>query len=386
MNKAFDIVILGAGPAGTTCVLALKDSGLSLALIDKESFPRDKPCGDAIPGPCIKILKKVTENEQDLFNGLTKSADISNSHIYPAKGKKINIAWKAQAFNATRADFDNYLLNLVKSTTKTTVIEDFQVNNVAVEDKVIVTERSGTKVLTCDLLIAGDGTNSVVKRKMFSGTAHKGLNGYAIRSYYENVSCNANTNEFYLLDEFPGYFWIFPLTKNIYNVGVGLLNPTSEQAKSVNIKTSMQDVIENHPFISEKFKNASSIAKIQGFKLPLGGKDTSLTADHIMLTGDAAHLIDPLQGHGIDKAMESGVLAAKQAEICFKNKRFDSASMTIYQNAVETNIVKELRRNLWVMRFLFKFPFILRMAAWLAQHNPATVLGIFYRKRKNQVV
>ena len=278
------------------------------------------------------------------------------------------------------------LLNLVKSTTKTTVIEDFQVNNVAVEDKVIVTERSGTKVLTCDLLIAGDGTNSVVKRKMFSGTAHKGLNGYAIRSYYENVSCNANTNEFYLLDEFPGYFWIFPLTKNIYNVGVGLLNPTSEQAKSVNIKTSMQDVIENHPFISEKFKNASSIAKIQGFKLPLGGKDTSLTADHIMLTGDAAHLIDPLQGHGIDKAMESGVLAAKQAEICFKNKRFDSASMTIYQNAVETNIVKELRRNLWVMRFLFKFPFILRMAAWLAQHNPATVLGIFYRKRKNQVV
>ena len=67
-NLFYDIVILGAGPAGTACALALKDSALKVALIDKASFPRDKVCGDAIPGPAVRILRAISPATSQRFD------------------------------------------------------------------------------------------------------------------------------------------------------------------------------------------------------------------------------------------------------------------------------------------------------------------------------
>ena len=65
MNKDFDVVIIGAGPAGTSCALALRKSGLKVALLDKRKFPRDKTCGDAIPGPTHRYLKEILSEFPD---------------------------------------------------------------------------------------------------------------------------------------------------------------------------------------------------------------------------------------------------------------------------------------------------------------------------------
>ena len=384
VRKDYDVIILGAGPAGTACALALRDADLKVALIDKSAFPRDKTCGDAIPGPCLKILDKLCKNQHVPSLDLTTSSNISHSHIFPTKGKRITIQWKAPAYNAKRVDFDHYLLQLVKETTNTTVLEATQIEQVTRTDKIELTAKNGSNVFRCELLIAGDGANSVAVRQLLPDFNKTLLTGHAIRAYYTNVDCAHNSNEFYLLDDFPGYFWIFPLANNQYNVGVGLLNPNVQ--KSNDIKTEMLRVIKTHPIIQRKFRNATLTSKILGFRLPLGGIDTQLTDDRLILTGDAAHLIDPLQGHGIDKAMESGVAAAEQAIQCFKLNAFDKNTLQRYDGIIQDSIGKELKRNLSVMNLLYRMPVVLRIASVLVSVNTNAVLSPFYNKRKNPAI
>ncbi len=61
-QKEYDVIIVGAGPAGSVCALSLKDSGLKVALIDQYIFPRDKICGDALPGPCLNNISKLVKD------------------------------------------------------------------------------------------------------------------------------------------------------------------------------------------------------------------------------------------------------------------------------------------------------------------------------------
>ena len=383
MKHKFDIVILGGGPAGASAALALKDADLSVAIVDKATFPREKTCGDAIPGPCVKLLKGLMGDAYVSFASTGKSEQITCSHVYPNKGKKIEIKWKAEAYNATRFDFDDYLLNLVKENTNTTIFESVDIRDITRKNAVELIDKTGEHTFTCSLLIACDGANSIAKRTLVPELSQQSLTGYAIRSYYSNVDCVDNTNEFYLLDDFPGYFWIFPLTNNQYNVGVGLLNPPKNK-KDFDIKKAMQNVIDTHPIIREKFKKSKPVSKVQGFKLPLGGNCFPVSMDRVFLAGDAGHMIDPLQGHGIDKAMESGILAASHAIKCFKLNRFDGIATKPYDAAIQQTIGRELKRNLRVMRLLFKFPIVLRISAYIASYNRETVLKIFYKKRKQK--
>jgi len=75
----YDIIIIGAGPAGTACALALRESGLRVALVDKSTFPRDKTCGDAIPGPTLKVLRKLLPDSDEIFDQFAEKQRIQSS-------------------------------------------------------------------------------------------------------------------------------------------------------------------------------------------------------------------------------------------------------------------------------------------------------------------
>lgn len=346
----FDVVIVGAGPAGTSCALALRDANLKVALIDKDRFPRNKTCGDAIPGPSLKVLKSILPEGKLSFDAFTAKQAITSSLIYTSKGKKIEVSWKAEAYNSTRTDFDNFLLELVKTHTDTSIFEGVHIDTIECNEKVTIKGKNSDFEISCNVVIGADGANSIVSRAFSVASTGKSKSAVAVRAYYESVDCPEHVNEFYLLKTIPGYFWIFPLTEGKYNVGIGLLgNDTAEQ--KIDIKQAMQDVIEQHPIISKKFSGAKALSKVEGFGLPLGGEKRTISGPHFLLIGDAAWLIDPLQGHGIDKAMKSGVLAAEQVKTCVQQHNFSAIGMAAYDAAIEQSIGKELKKNLRLMRF-----------------------------------
>jgi len=114
-----DVLIIGAGPAGATAALALKDAGLKVALIDKAQFPRDKVCGDAIPGRAVRVLRELSPAYAQAFQQFPKQCFTSCSAFYVNNHLPIELHWVNQAYTCARLDFDNWLVELVQKETDT---------------------------------------------------------------------------------------------------------------------------------------------------------------------------------------------------------------------------------------------------------------------------
>lgn len=358
MNKHYNVVIVGAGPAGSSCALSLRKAGLTVAVIDKSTFPRTKTCGDAIPGPSLKFLKEIMDGTLEEFDEFESKLKIKNSSLYLQNGKALEINWRTKAYNSTRHSFDDFLLNLVKKHTDTSIYEGLQIDNITkTKNQYHLKTKGGELDLDCDMLIGSDGANSIVSRTLSNPENRKTKSAVALSAYYENMNSPEDGNLFFFLKDILGYFWIFPVNGNLYNVGFGLLEQSS--SLKIDLKKCFQDIVDEHPTISEKFKGAKARSDIKGFKLPLAGSISAVSGDRFLLTGDAAHLIDPLGGHGIDKAIRSGMYAANQVERCFEQKDFSSAFNKAYDDIIEKKIAKELKRNFQVIRLISKFPWLM---------------------------
>ena len=364
----YDIAIIGAGPAGSTCALALKKAGLRVAMIDKAIFPRDKTCGDGIPNLAMRTLAKVVDNLPELTSDFKKKEQVQFGKFYSPKNRLLNASWSTETFNSPRIDFDNFLLNLVKTNTNTDVFEGISIRQITKGEETIISGE-GFEV-SCRLVIGCDGANSMVA-KVFGKPSEKESkkSTYGIRAYYKGFKIPAQTNICYLIDEVkPGYFWIFPVGENLYNVGL-VITKTKGKTHQPDIKKVFYDCIDHHPLIKKKFEGVEPVTKLEGFRIPLWNKKKSLSGDGFMLCGDAAELIVPLQAHGIDTAVISGRLAALQAINCFEKNDFTASFIKAYDREVDAILGKEFRLKYFLANFISRQGALVELAAAVSS-NP----------------
>jgi geranylgeranyl reductase family protein len=359
----YDVLLAGAGPAGTACALALRNSGLRVALVDKAQFPRDKICGDAIPSPTLKALARLNPAYVTELRALTAAhrAEVAHSRLVAPAGAEVCISWKAPAFNSPRLHFDDALLQLVRRHTSTEVLENWPVQAVeaTTEHVILRSGRPELAPLTARLLIGCDGANSVVGRQLAPWPLDRRRHCAAVRAYYTGVQhAPETTSEFFFLRRHvAGYCWVFPVGNGVYNVGFGMLS--SDIARDqVDLKQVLRQLLAEHPGLAPRFREARPLGEIRGFGLPLGGSARPLTGPRALLCGDAAALIDPTQGHGIDKAVQSGILAAEHAVRCFREADFSPASLLRYQAEVQRRIGQPLGQRYRLMRLLSARPWL----------------------------
>ncbi|SMB87284.1 geranylgeranyl reductase [Hymenobacter roseosalivarius DSM 11622] len=370
MTHHYDVVILGAGPAGTACALALQHSGLRVALVDKDQFPRDKVCGDAIPGLALKAIRQLSPTLYEELYALPQKAETRDSRLFAPDGGDIRVRWQIQTFNSPRLHFDARLLEMVQAHTTTQVQLDFSVKDIHITaEQVTLLPANGQAPLTCQLLIGCDGANSVAARKLTQRPLDRAHQCVAVRAYFQGlIDTDETTTEFYFLREYlAGYFWIFPVGDGVYNVGFGMLS-SDVAAQKLDLKKVLLAITREHPQVAKRFAQASQLSKVSGFGLPLGGKSRPISGTRFLLCGDAASLIDPLQGHGIDTAIQSGILAARQAMRCFEQQDFSAAQMRWYEQAVYQQIGKKLARSYRLMRFISTKPWLVNAGFGLARH------------------
>ncbi|MET4106552.1 NAD(P)/FAD-dependent oxidoreductase [Hymenobacter sp. UYP22] len=363
----YDVLIIGAGPAGTACALALGGSGLRVGLLDKAQFPRDKVCGDAIPGPTLKALAHLNPQYAQELRALTAPhrTDVACSRLVSSAGQEVSVAWQAPAFNSPRLQFDAALLTLVRRHTATEVLEGSTVKTVAATASgATVTLHNGTQ-LTAHLLIGCDGANSVVARQLAPHPLNRQRHCAAVRAYYQDVTDTPDTtSDFLFLRRYrAGYCWVFPVGNGTYNVGFGMLSSDIARHK-VDLKRVLAELLVTHPHLAARFQNARQLGLVQGFGLPLGGSRRPLTGPRALLCGDAAALIDPMQGHGIDKAVISGLLAAEHARRCCATQDFTAAALFPYEVAVQRRLGRELRQRYRLMQLLARLPWLTEAAFW----------------------
>jgi geranylgeranyl reductase family protein len=369
-ENIFDVTIVGAGPAGCATALALRNSGLRVALIDKHFFPRDKVCGDAIPGRAITHLKEIYPSfEEELSTFNKKLLTKSTACFY--NNKKVEFNWVQEAYTSARMDFDNLLFSIVKNKTTTKVFEDIEIKEIIKnEDGFILQSRNNKISFKTTFIIGADGINGVTAKKLAGYQIDRNHHVASVRAYYKNIAdVSESRTEIYFDKKYlPGYFWIFPLNDNVSNVGFGMLSEDVAQ-KKINIKKSFYDFIERSETLKNKFSTAEQDGGLMGCGLPLGSKWVKMSGDNFILTGDAASLIDPASGSGIGNAVLSGKLAAEQVMKCFAGANFSADFIKAYDKKLYKIIGAELKRNGFALKYLSRIPFFINLGFSLGKSN-----------------
>ncbi len=360
-----DICIVGAGPAGAATALKLSYMGVPCTLIDKAVFPRDKICGDAISGKVITLMKRLDPEMLARLDLSPIQVDIWGIKFFAPNHKELSINYRPIAGNkdqapgyvARRVDFDHFLIEEVKRRKDISLYEGIDIQAYEkLEDGFLVSDKSGQFQVKTKLLIMANGAQSVFSRK-YAGL-EKDQKHYvgALRAYYQGVEFPEKENHIelhFIKSIIPGYFWVFPLPNGRANVGIGMRSDFLKKRK-VNLNRALEDIIQNHPLVKERFKNAKLEDKVVGYGLPLGSKERQLSGDHFMLVGDAAHLIDPLTGEGIGNAFYSGFIAAEQAVECLKVNDFSQEFLTAYDKRIRRVLGSEMKLSYRIQRAFSK--------------------------------
>ncbi len=361
------ITIIGAGPGGCTAAIALSKAGIPCTLVDQSSFPRDKVCGDALSGKVILTLKRLNE-ELPKQLGIEETSIASHGVTFVApNGKSLKVPFRRDinenappGFISKRIHFDNWLFEQAKVCPLVTVITDLRIDTFNKSNKNwIISDKEGKTKIETQLIIAADGAHSRFAKQIGGIEFEPEHYCAGLRGYYKGVK-DLDTKgfiELHFVKEFlPGYFWIFPLPNGDANVGVGMRSDVVSR-KKINLKNEMLKLIDTHPTLKERFKNATLEGSIQGYGLPLGSKKRVISGDGYLLLGDAASLIDPFTGEGIGNAMISGLKAAEVITSLCENKKFDATSLSKYDDVVYKRLWPELSLSK-KMQELVKYPML----------------------------
>lgn len=368
ITQHYDIIILGAGPAGCTCALQLRHSNLKVLLIDKATFPRSKTCGDAVVGRSIKTLVSCCPELMEDFRQFSRKTLINHTRLYINKRKEFDIHWINEAYCCRRIDFDNILINGVRQYAPNVhIVEGFNVDFIEHTEGVVkVGNKSKGQFYTTPLFLGSDGSQSLSSKKLTNTEMSHADHSAAVRAYFKGVEgLHLNRTEVFLLPQFsPGYFWVFPLSHDTANVGFGMLTEKISEDK-INLKEYFYEFLKQSPHLKKRFANAEQIDKLEGFGLALGSRRVTMSGDNFILAGDAASLIDPSSGEGISNAIVSGKAAAEIAIQAHAARDFSALFLKKYDERLLKVVGKELRKSTLLLRLSMKMPFIMDWGAWL---------------------
>ena len=221
MSNSYDIIIIGAGPAGTSAALYAHKLGLNTVIVDKSTFPRDKICGDALSGKSIRYMKElnILDEVSKLKGSKIKRVTFgSPSHkqfdIYLSNPHHTHHAGTIkEGYVIPRETFDNFLFEKAQDITE--IRQGFNFSEVIYRDGKIAgikgTQNKQKHEIFAPIILGCDGAKSTLVRKMGFYTENEENTAIAIRCYYEGVKGLSDQIELHFVDEvLPGYFWLFP--------------------------------------------------------------------------------------------------------------------------------------------------------------------------------
>ncbi|WP_214409931.1 geranylgeranyl reductase family protein [Sphaerisporangium fuscum] len=318
-----DVIVVGAGPAGSTTAFYLAQAGFDVLLLEKTRFPREKVCGDGLTPRAVKEL-------------IAMGVDIDAPGWIRNKGLRVvggglrfELAWPELSsypdfgLVRTRRDFDQILAENTERA-GVTLLQGVNVTGPVLDERsghvVGVTAKKDGEQVTyrSRLVVAADGNSTRLSLAMGLHKREDRPMGVAVRTYYTSPRHDDDWLEIWLelwdtepdgsSRLLPGYGWVFPVGDGTSNVGLGLLN-TSEAFQNIDYRDLLRRWVKNMPSDWEFFEE-NMTGPIRGAALPMAFNRQPHYTRGLLLVGDSGGMINPFNGEGIAYAMETGRIAA----------------------------------------------------------------------------
>ena len=301
-----DILIIGGGPAGAATAIRAASAGATVTVFEKAMPGRDKICGDGLTPRAVKALEELGVSLEDAhrIDGLRM---IANSTVRQLEWPGI-APFPAHGAVWPRRKLDERLMELAAKAgaellwghEALPVIEKGRVTGVSV----------GEQVWNADLVVVAAGAPGLVHRMLGMERDPDEPFGLAIRTYAESPRASERYLEACLTlrdaagTPVPGYGWMFPAGDGTVNIGVGALS-TMKGFKKLNLNR-LQDSYRG--IVSKDWQLGPDLERPRAWRLPMS--TTKRHGPGWVAIGDAAGLVNPMNGEGIDYGLESGMLAA----------------------------------------------------------------------------
>jgi flavin-dependent dehydrogenase len=304
-----DVIIIGGGPAGSTCAWKLQKKGVDCLLLDKQVFPRAKPCGGWLMPEVLEDL----EIDPGAYPHNLMSFDSYHLHF-----KYLNLCLKSQQFAIQRHEFDDWLLKR-----SGVPVINHQVAHIREDSGYYVID----DLYKCKYLVGAGGTNCPVYRTFFKSVNPRAreLQAVTLVEEFPYDCTDENLHLWFSINLLPGYAWYVPKSRGVVNVGIGTLTPRL-QRQDDSIKNEWQRFI-------EKVAALSLVNNYQynprGYVYYLRSNVEVGRLGNAFVVGDAAGLATRDMAEGIGPAVKSGLLAA---ESITADKKYDLSLIKKYSS------------------------------------------------------
>lgn len=305
-----DILIVGAGPAGTAAGIEAARAGLDVVAIDKATFPRSKCCGDGLTTSALRQLEEMGLDPADVPSWTVVDDVVISSPKGRIRSYPLPRAGGVYAAVARRSELDHELVKLAR-TAGVDVLEGRTLHHLE-QDQTCVTavvnsDEKGPLRIKARFVIAADGMWSTVRKLSGIGPSDYRGDWHAFRQYFTNVTPQAQSTlmVWFEPDLLPGYAWSFPLADGRANVGFGIIR--GEGGKRIQQMKSTWDTLLDRPRIRALLgPEAEPEAPHRAWPIPAQLGALPLALGRVLFVGDAAAVTDPMSGEGIGQALESG--------------------------------------------------------------------------------
>lgn len=377
-KAAWDVIVVGAGPAGSALAIELASEGVDVLLVDAARFPRDKTCGDYVSprglarldalgcGPRLRALgctpirrSRLYLDRDELVSGVLPEVAGLPSYGHAVPRLELDHIMFQRALEAGAVAREEYRVTGLEHTSR------------GVE--VVGTLAGKAHRELGRLVIGADGANSAIAHAAGLRMTDARYTLASIRAYARGLTLD-HTIMYFDQTYFPGYGWIFPVRPGLCNVGVGMVSESLSQGE-----LALPDFFARFRRLCAKLARAHGvtieIGRHRGWPIRTYGGARRNYFDRGLLIGEAGCLVDPLNGEGIPLALDSAHVAARTIRAAFRRGQFAAADLAGYETdwratfdpdlAISDLIVSMIRNR----RFLPLWLSALRMTSHVARRD-----------------
>ena len=344
MSERYDLIVVGAGPGGSATAYYASKAGLETLLLDRQEFPRDKPCGDGLmPHATSEIsLMGLADWLDEPHHGKFTGFSVYTQTAYLRQGVPPTLHGP-RGYVVKRAETDEKLLErAVRAGAEFCAkVRATELLRSAAGEVKGVEAVSGGEGLRFDapLVVAADGVGGFANEGM---KAHQ--NAVARRQYFRDVN-GPNKEDLHIFitgdmnERGAGYGWVFYLGDGRANVGAGVSTKTLARTGR-NLKDFFDRFLEE-PQLAAWLDGAEPEGPAKSWSLKMGMWGAKRYARGLMTVGDAGSMVHPISGEGVGYAIESGRLAASWAHEAHERRDFSATVLSGYERQLRRQRARE---------------------------------------------